>query len=200
VKAIRTLTILLLVGAPAAAQSPAPGSIRLELTAGSKASYHVREQLARLNFPNDAVGETAAVTGSVTLRPDGSFSPDSAITVDLRTLKSDADRRDVFLRENTLHTDRFPLARFVPRRQQGLTAPLPAAGSVKFQLVGDMTMHGVTSELTWNVAATLAAGSASGRATTRFPFKTFGLTIPKVFGLISVEDDIRLQIDFKAKR
>jgi polyisoprenoid-binding protein YceI len=175
---------------------PASAQTRLELT--GKASYHVREQLARLNFPNDAVGVTDA-SGVLVIRPDGSFSPDSAISVDLRALKSDEGRRDAWLRENTLHTDRFPTARFVPKRQQGLALPLPASGTAKFQLIGDMTLHGVTSELSWNVQANMASGSVSGTATTRFPFARFKITIPKLLGLISVEDDIRLQIDFKAK-
>lgn len=194
------LALCVLFAVPASAQTPVPsGSTRIELAAGSRASYHVREQLARLKFPNDAVGVTDA-SGFLVIRPDGSFSPDSAISVDLRALKSDESRRDAWLRENTLHTDRFPTARFVPKRQQGLAVPLPASGTVKFQLFGDMTMHGVTSELAWNVVATMAADSMNGTATTRFPFATFNITIPKLFGLISVDDDIRLQIDFKAKR
>lgn len=185
--------------APSVGPLLAQGVTRIELGASSRASYRVREQLARLNFPNDAVGATT-VTGTLILRPDGSFAPDSALLVDLRALKSDEGRRDAFLRENTLETDRFPQARFVARRQQGLTLPLPAAGSVKFQLAGDMTMHGVSAPITWSVTATLAPGSITGQATTRFPFKTFGLTVPRVFGLLSVDDDIRLEVDFQAKR
>lgn len=192
--------IVLLPVVPAA-QTPAPAApTRIELMPGSKATYRVREQLARLNLPNDAVGVTESVSGSLVIRPDGSFAPESAVTVDLRTLKSDEDRRDAWLRENTTQTDRFPTARFVPRRQQGLPLPLPASGTVKFQMTGDMLMHGVTSELMWNVTASLAPGSATGQATTRFQFAKFAITPPKLFGLISVEDDIRLEIDFKAKR
>jgi hypothetical protein len=41
--------------------APAPDPTkphRLEVVAGSKARYRVREQLAGINFPNDAVGST----------------------------------------------------------------------------------------------------------------------------------------------
>ena len=181
---------------PASASS----ATRLEMAAGSKAEYRVREQLARLNFPNDAVGTTDSVTGAIVIRPDGSFAPDSKLTVDLRTLKTDETRRDAFLRENTLHTDRFPVTEFVPRRQKGLPIPLPASGTAKFQLIGDMTLHGTTSEQSWDVEANFASDTVTAKATTRFTFAKYGLTQPKLLGLISVEDDIRLELNIRARR
>ena len=36
---------------------------KLEITQGTRARYRVTEQLAGINFPNDAVGSTEAVTG-----------------------------------------------------------------------------------------------------------------------------------------
>ena len=39
---------------------------KLEIVEGSKARYKVREQLAGINFPSDAVGTTEAVTGGTT--------------------------------------------------------------------------------------------------------------------------------------
>jgi len=184
---------------PVHTQATGP-STRIEITAGSTAEYRVREQLARLNFPNDAVG-TAPLSGNLVVGPGDSIAAvGSKLTVDLRKLQSDADRRDSFLRENTLHTDRFPLAEFVPRRQHGLPSPLPSSGKIAFKLTGDMTIHGVTSELTWDVTATLTPTDVSGQATTRFPFAKFGLTIPKVMGLLSVDDDIRLVLNIRAKR
>jgi polyisoprenoid-binding protein YceI len=184
-------------------QGPAAASAatRLEIVKGSKASYHVREQLARLNFPNDAVGSTESITGALVIGADGTFAPEaSKITVDLRTLKTDEDRRDAFIRDNTLETNRHPMAEFVPRRQKGLPLPLPASGTVNFQLIGDMLLHGVTSEVIWDTAGTFAADTISVKATTRFNFAKFKITIPKVFGLLSVDDDIRLELDVRLRR
>lgn len=178
----------------------AAAGVRLEVTAGSKATYRVREQLARLNFPNDAVGETGAVTGAIVIRPDGTFAPESKLTVDLRTVKSDEGRRDAFLRENTLHTDKFPFTEFVPKRHTGMPNPFPASGTAKFQLIGGQTIHGTTAEQTWDVVATFAPDLVSATATARFPFAKYGLTQPKVFGLLSVEDDIRLEMVIRARR
>lgn len=191
----------LLLPAPIRSQSTASAaSTRIEITSGSTAEYRVREQLARLNFPNDAVGSTDSLSGSLVIGPGGAIGGGAKLTVDLRDLQSDSGRRDAFLRENTLHTSRFPLAEFVPRRQQGLPSPPPTSGKVTFKLIGDMTIRGVTSELTWDVSATLTPTAVTGQATTRFPFAKFGLPIPKVMGLLSVDDDIRMVLNVKARR
>ena len=192
---------LLMLSDSVRTQTPAPAvGVRLEVTKGSRAEYRVREQLARLNLPNDAVGTTEALTGAIVIRPDGSFAPDSKLTVDLRTLKTDEARRDAFLRENTLHTDRFPLTEFVPRRHKGLPTPLPSSGTAKFQLIGDMTLHGSSSEQSWDVEASFAGDLVTAKAMTRFTFAKFGLSEPKVMGLLSVVDDIRLELNIRARR
>lgn len=183
----------------AASAQQRASATQIELLAESSAEYRVREQLARFNFPNDAVG-TAPLAGRLVINHDGTLGEGDALTVDLRRLMSDSSRRDSFIRENTLQTSRFPLAEFVPRRVAGLPLPIPVAGAHTFTLVGDMTIHGVTAELTWQVEATFTQATVTGRATTRFPFKTFGLTIPKVMGLLSVDDDIRLVLRVTARR
>lgn len=193
--------VLLEATAQGQARPSSTSATRLEIVSGSKAEYRVREQLARLNFPNDAVGTTESVTGVIVVRPDASLvSEMSKVTVDLRTLRTDEAKRDGFLRESTLETNRYPLAEFVPRRQQGLSAPLPSAGTATFQLIGDMTMHGVTSELIWGVAASFASDVVTAKATTRFNFAKFKIMIPRVFGLLSVEDDIRLELNVRMRR
>jgi len=53
----------------------------------SEARYRVREQLAGLNFPSDAVGATRAIEGSIAFDTEGRvISRDSRFSVDLRTL------------------------------------------------------------------------------------------------------------------
>ena len=98
-----------------------PTAIRLDVIEGSKAGYRVREQLAGINFPNDAVGSTGDIKGALVLNADGAIDgAQSKITVDLRTLKSDQDMRDGYLRgERGLNTAKFPTAEFVPKRAAG---------------------------------------------------------------------------------
>lgn len=176
------------------------GPTRLEVTSGSKAEYRIREQLARLNFPNDAVGTTESVAGAIVVNADGSFAPESKLTVDMRSLRTDEPKRDGFVRENTLETNRYPSAEFVPRRHKGMPMPLPASGTANFQLAGDMRLHGVTAEQAWDVAATFAPDAVTAKATTRFNFAKYKITIPRVFGLLSVDDDIRLELNVRMRR
>src|SRR2546423_7654235 len=92
--------------------------------AQTTASYSVYEDLIFQNKPNnDAVGTTHSVQGSFKIRT--SSSPLVAamnITVDLRTLQTDAARRDSFVRQNTLQTDTYPYATFISTTTQGLPA------------------------------------------------------------------------------
>ena len=175
---------------------------RLEISTGSKARYRVREQLAGINFPNDAVGTTEAVTGVIVINADGSITPESKLTVDLRTLSSDQSMRDGYIQTRTLETEQFPLLEFVPTRTVGLAAPIPTNSRAQagFQLVGDMTLHGVTKEVTWNVIATFGNTSVAGSATTTLEFATFNLTKPSLARLVSVADKIQLEIEFRCTR
>ena len=185
------------------AQAPAsPATIaKLDVTDGSTASYRVQEQLAGVNFPNDAIGTTSSVTGTLVIAPDGSVnSSQSKLTIDLRNLNSDQDMRDGYIQKRTLETDKFPLAEFVPKSVQGLPSPLPTTGQAGFQLVGDLTIHGTTSEVTWTGIATFNKDQVAGRAATNFTFATFGLTKPTLARLLSVDDKIQLEVVFKFKR
>lgn len=185
-----------------ATQSPestdVQGDIRLEFAQGTEAAYLVNEQLARLDLPNDAIGTTDAVSGVILLRPGNLIDAEgSELRVDLRTLTSDSDRRDRYVRRNTMSTSVHPFAVFVPRELPGLPSPLPSQGQASFQITGDMTMHGVTSELVWDVTAEFTGDEITGRATTEFPFAKFYMTRPKVRLVLNVEDRIRLRIDFR---
>jgi polyisoprenoid-binding protein YceI len=165
----------------------------------SKATFRVREQLARLQAPSDAVGSTGMVTGQIVLQPDSTIvASASKITVDLRDLTSDEAMRDNFIKRNTLQTDQFPFAEFVPTRAEGLPTPLPASGEHSFKLAGLTTIHGVQKELTWDVTATRNGRNLTGTASTTFKFGDFGMTPPRVAVVLSVVDDIRAELEVVA--
>src|SRR5437588_11008690 len=113
--------------APVTTTTPIPSSSLRTfqiVPAQTTASYSVYEDLIFQNKPNnDAVGTTHSVQGSFKIRT--SSSPLVAamnITVDLRTLQTDAARRDSFVRQNTLQTDTYPYSTFVSVSTQGLPA------------------------------------------------------------------------------
>ncbi len=174
------------------------GAQRYVLTPqGNSARYFVREQLAGINFPSDAVGVTDRLTGGITLDDNGRIvSADSKIVADITTLKSDRDRRDGFIQRRTLETDKYPTVMLVPTELTGLTMPLPDSGRASFTLVGDLTVHGVTRPTTWNIPAFFRGGQIRGTASTGFTFDDFRLEKPKVGSVLSVADSIHLAYDF----
>jgi hypothetical protein len=184
------------------AGAQAPGTpVRYIVAEGSEVRYRVREQLAGLSFPNDAVGTTRAVEGAVSLDGQGRVLPaESRFTVDLRTLSSDEPRRDNYIRRNTLATDRHPAAVFVPAALRGLPVPLPASGTVPFELVGDFTVHETTRRITWPSTATFSGATVTVAARTAFRFADFNLPIPRVSVVLSVEDNIRLEADLVLRK
>jgi polyisoprenoid-binding protein YceI len=185
---------------PAQMRQPMPAKpfpLTLTIASGTNASYRVREQLVGVNFPNDAVGTSTAVTGMIVFNKDGSIdSGQSKLTFDLRTLKSDQPMRDGFIQRKTLETGKYPLAVFVPKTIAGM--PNPLGSQFGFELSGDMTIHGQTAPLTWQGIATVdpRSGLVAGRATTDFKFETFGMQPPKIFRVMSVNDNIELAVEF----
>ena len=188
-----------------AAQS-ASDSNSFELGAGTRVYYRVREQLAGVSFLNDAVGIADGISSAIVVGPDGSVdSSRSRLTLDLATFSSDQARRDNFLRRRVLEVEQHPEAVFVARSVS--SSPLPPENPetpfpiVGFQLVGDLTLQGVTEEISWDVLATYNdEGVVEGKAQTSLSFSTFNLTKPELPFLLSVEDEIRLEIDFKVSR
>ncbi|HVA95618.1 MAG TPA: YceI family protein [Candidatus Dormibacteraeota bacterium] len=202
------LAAVSLNAAPQPAARPAPvnaTATHLEIAPGSRASYRVSEQLAGISFPDDAVGTTSTVSGSLEILPDGSIdSSKSKIVIGLADLKSDQDMRDGYVRNRTLDTAKYPDAIFVPRKLTGAPSPLPdparATGQSGFQLTGDLTIHGVTKPVTLDGYATYSKDLVAGHAIASFTFATFDLKKPTLARLLSVADKIDLEIDFRFKR
>jgi polyisoprenoid-binding protein YceI len=100
-----------------------------------------------------------------------------------------------------LETDKFPTAEFVPTKIEGVPHMIPFEGQTGVQLTGMMTIHGVTKEITFQGIATFGRdGTIAGRAKTKFNFATFGLTKPAIARLMTVGDDIGLELVFRFKR
>jgi polyisoprenoid-binding protein YceI len=161
----------------------------------------VREQLANISFPTDAIGKTSSVSGSLAIQPDGKILSDqSKFVVDLSSLQSDKSMRDNFVRGNVLQTNQYPQAVFVPTSVSGLPSPLPQSGSVTFQLTGDLTIRNVTKPATWDVKAEVQGNQVTGLATTTFTFEDFNLSQPRVPVVLSVEDHITLELNFTLQK
>ena len=188
--------------APAAAPTEAPamtdGATVFTLGEGTIARYKVEEVLANTGF-KIATGETQDVAGSIAFDADGNVVADeSRIAVQAATLRTDSNRRDGYVRNRTLLTDTYPEVVFEPTAIDGLPASIAdASGPVEFTITGNLTVRDQTREVTWDATADFPGdGTASGMASVMFTFDDFGMDKPRVAIVVSVEDEILLELDF----
>ncbi|MCS7058077.1 MAG: YceI family protein [Meiothermus sp.] len=184
-----------LLGLVGLAQAQAQSRLEL-IPTQSEARYRVREQLAGLNFPTDAVGTSKGVQGVVRLDRNGRALEGSRFTVDLNALASDEPRRDNYIRRNTLNTGQYPVAEFVPKEVRGLSFPLPQSGKFPVQIVGDLKIREVSRSVTWEGEVEFRGDTAYLQARTSFTFRDFGLVQPRVLVVLSVDENIRLEVSF----
>lgn len=178
--------------------TPAPGENGATVAIGEAtvARYRVGENL-RIQGQIVAVGETSDVSGAIVFDGDGAIVPDaSALTVNMTGFVSDEDRRDNWVRRR--FQAQFPTAEMTGTSVSGMPWPLPETGGATFTLTGDMTIEGATSEVTWNVNALFGPGSVTGQAQTVITFDQFEMDKPSLPFIISVEDEITLEIDIDA--
>jgi polyisoprenoid-binding protein YceI len=147
--------------------------------------YRVVEELARVGTTT-AVGRTSDVTG--TLVYDGSAITGVDIEANLRTLRSDDDRRDGQLERQALETSTFPTATF------SLTEPIaldgePADGdTIAATATGDLTLHGVTRSVVIALEGQLVGDLVVVVGSTDIQFADYDIDPPTSMAVLSVED------------
>ena len=158
----------------------------------SYVGYRVKEQLAFLNSPNEAVGRSSAVTGTMTVA--GDTVQTARIKADLTRLTSDESRRDNAIRQRGLESERFPTATLELAEPIKL-AEAPVRGrEVRGQGKGRLTVHGVTREVDldlkgrWNGSTIQVVG--------QLPVKMsdYQIEAPRFGPVVSIEDS--LAVDF----
>lgn len=209
-------------GAPAPAPTPttapaaqpqqpvAEGARRFVVVpAESSAAYVVDEEflagaLAKLGIDaglQKITGSTNEVTGELQLKLD---DPQNALvsgefTVNLPSLKTDQDRRDSWIRDNALESNRFPVAKFVATSINNAPASYADGAEVTFQLLGDLTVRDITQPVTFAVTATLTGDTIKGVATTAMKISNFGFDPPNFANTLTVADDFTIQVELTAK-
>ena len=175
--------------------APQANAITWTVDASSKAMIRVREQLVRLPSPVDALITIGGAQGAFALNPDGTFAPNSKLSVDMTTITTDDRQRTDSIRRDPLEVTRFRTSELVPKTTTGLTLPLPSAGEFTFKLIGDLTLHGVTKSVSFDVRATRAGGKLTATATANpsWKFGDFGMQPPTSFSVLSIVDEIRME-------
>jgi polyisoprenoid-binding protein YceI len=163
---------------------------------GSQAGYRVRERLARLPAPSDAVGRSDAVRGEVTLEQAAGGALAAAgvrFEVDLTRLRSDEAARDdkifpMFLEPGGGTPPQFPTATF---QAPAFTVPASARSGAPVDLLvhGTLTIRGQTKDADVQLQARLRQGRIELVGSTRFPLARYGIASPDMGGLIRILDN-----------
>jgi polyisoprenoid-binding protein YceI len=172
------------------------------VASGSQAGYRVREQLASLAAPSDAVGRTSAITGTLTLTQAASgYSVTAAsFTVDVSKLSSDRAMRDQRIHSQGLESDRYPTATFQLTSPIALPAEAASGQTIHVFATGALTIHGVTKTVTIPIDGLLSGSQVQLVGSITFPFSDFGMTPPSIGGFVSVQNNATMEFKLMLTR
>ena len=168
------------------------GTWQVSDNGSSYVGYRVREQLASLPSPNEAVGRSTAVTG--TMQVAGDTVESVTIEADLTQLTSDEPRRDNAIRERGLESARYPTATLELAEPIKL-ASTPAEGEqVQGEGTGRLTVHGVTREVDLSVQGRWNGSTIQVVGQLPVKMSDFQIEPPRFGPVVSIEDS--LNVDF----
>jgi polyisoprenoid-binding protein YceI len=201
---------------PKPTETPVPPTLApatpvlLKLMSGeSNVQYEVAEFLiSQNNTMAVAMGVTSQMNGEIRLDLETpTKSQVGKIVVDIRALKSEghpngngSSRRDSIIRQMWLESDRYPLAEFMPRQIEGLPGRYRIGDALTFKMIGDMKIKTSTQPVTWDVTATYDGNVLRGTATTAIKMTQFGFEPPNIASIVRAGDDVKLRMDFVARK
>jgi polyisoprenoid-binding protein YceI len=155
--------------------------------------YRVKEQLASLSSPNEAVGRSSAVTG--TMRVAGDTVEAVKVEADLTQLTSDEGRRDNAIRMRGLESERFPTATLELAEPLQLAAAPVQGEAVQGRGKGRLTVHGVTREVDLDLQGLWSGSTIQVAGQLPVRMSDFQIEPPRFGPVVSIEDS--LAVDFK---
>ena len=174
------------------------GSWKVSGDGSSYVGYRVKEQLAFLNSPSEAVGRSTAVTG--TMEVTGDRVEAVRIQADLTNLTSDESRRDNAIRQRGLESERYPTATF------DLTEPIqldgtPAAGEeVSGKGKGRLTVHGVAREVDLDLAGRWSGSTIQVAGRLPVKLSDYQIQAPRFGPVVSIEDSAAVEFRLAFER
>ncbi|MFA7331253.1 MAG: YceI family protein [Candidatus Delongbacteria bacterium] len=115
-------------------------------------------------------GKTRQVSGQLTVDPEALGQGSSAwFQVELKSLDTGMSLRNKHMRENHLHTDKYPLTRFELRSLSVPVAALAPGKTTRVTASGEYSLHGVTRPRTLPVDVTWFPDGSQTPAKARGP-------------------------------
>jgi polyisoprenoid-binding protein YceI len=150
---------------------------------GSIVGYRVNEVV--FGQSAEAVGRTSDITGSMTV--EGATVTSASFTVDMTTVTSDESRRDDQFNDRIMETSTYPTATFTLTEPIDLGSIPPEGEERTYEATGDLTLHGVTRSVTFEVAGRRTASAAEIVGSIPITFADHGIENPS-FGPVTTED------------
>ena len=174
------------------------GTWRVSGDGSSFVGYRVKEQLAFLNSPNEAVGRTTAVTG--TMQVAGDTVDQVRIEADLSQLTSDESRRDNAIRQRGLESERFPTATLELAGPLKLDAAPAQGEDVRGQGKGRLTVHGVTREVDLDLRGRWTGETIQVAGQLPVTMSDFQIEPPRFGPVVSIEDGLTVDLNLVFER
>lgn len=159
--------------------------------------YRVDEELSRIGFTT-AVGRTSDVEATVTF--DGAAITAIEVEANLQALQSDDDRRDRTLGRQALETNTFPTATFSLSEPITLEAEPVEGVPIATVAVGELTLHGVTREVSVALEGQLVNGRVVVVGSAPIVFADYEIDPPSAVIVVSVADNGVFEFQFVLER
>jgi polyisoprenoid-binding protein YceI len=151
---------------------------------GSEVGYRVKESIN--GFDTTANGRTQSITGSMIAA--GTKITEGQFTVDMTTFTSDERKRDAQFNGRVMAVDTFPTSTFVLTQPLDFGTVPPDGGTVTATATGDLTLHGTTKSVTFDVQGTFKNGLVGVLGQIPVVFADYGIPAPS-FGTVTTEDN-----------
>ena len=151
---------------------------------GSEVGYRVKESIN--GFDTTANGRTHAITGSMIA--SGATITEGQFIVDMTTFTSDESRRDAQFNGRVMAVDTFPTSTFVLTQPLDFGTVPPDGGTLTATATGDLTLHGTTNTVTFDVQGTFKNGLVGVLGQIPVVFADFGIPAPSL-GTVKTEDN-----------
>jgi polyisoprenoid-binding protein YceI len=153
---------------------------------GTWAGYRFDEELASIGA-STAVGRTPDVTGTMTVTEDGVTAAE--VEVDMTSLESDESFRDDALRTRGLESNEYPTATFVLTEPVAFPEGLAEGETVDATATGELTLHGVTDEVTIELQAEIDGDRAVVVGQAPVALEDFDIDPPTGARVLSVDEE-----------
>lgn len=166
------------------------GEFDYESATGSFVGFRIEEELSSIGSTT-AVGRTGDLAGSMVI--EGTTVTETTVEIDLSTITTNESRRDDNVYE-ALETDEFPTGTFTLTEPIELGAAAEEGEAVEVTATGELTIHGVTQEVTFDMEAQLVNGTVVAVGSTEITFSDYDVEVPSSPIVVSVDDHGTLEL------